>query len=135
MKLYTSQMSSSARRVNLTVAHLGIQLEQMLVDLRKQEDRAALGAVNPNHKIPALADPTTGLALWESHAIMQYLCDRDPARRASLSPTDVVVRADSLEPYPQVRAYVARVEALATWKATEPPSSFVEATSRKVKMS
>lgn len=113
MKLYTSQMSSSARRVNLTVAHLGIQLEQMLVDLRKQEDRAALGAVNPNHKIPALADPT----VWESHAIMQYLCDRDPARRASLSPTDVVV------------------EALATWKAIEPPSSFVEATSRKVKMS
>ena len=94
MKLYTSQMSSSARRVNLTVAHLGITIDQKLVDLRKEVDRAELGAVNPNRKIPVLADPANGLALWESHAIMQYLCDRDPAKSAELYPIDVVVRAD-----------------------------------------
>jgi glutathione S-transferase len=52
VKLYTSQMSSSARRVNLTLAHLGIAIDQKLVDLRKEVDRAELGAVNPNRKIP-----------------------------------------------------------------------------------
>jgi glutathione S-transferase len=94
VKLYTSLMSSSARRVNLTVAHLGIAIDQKLIDLRSQVDRAELAAVNPNAKVPALADPASGLALWESHAIMQYLCDRNPASGAELYPTDVVVRAD-----------------------------------------
>ena len=94
MKLFTSQMSSSARRVNLTVAHLGIQIDQKLVDLRKQVERAELAVVNPNNKVPALADPASGLALWESHAIMQYLCDRNPDQATELYPADVVVRAD-----------------------------------------
>ena len=224
MELYTSQMSSSARRVHLTMAHLGIVIDQKLVDLRKEADRAELGAVNPNRKIPVLADPANGLALWESHAIMQYLCDRDPAASAALYPTDAAVRADinrwmfwvnahlgpaigpinyekmwkkfvegpdeqpdaglvarherfvhqamavldkhlenrtwvvgkaltladysivatlmyraptqlPLDTYHHVMAYVARVEALDAWKATEPPISFGEVTSRKVKMS
>lgn len=94
MKLYTSQISSSARRVNLTLAHLGIQIDQKLIDLANQVDRAELAAVNPNAKVPALADPASGLALWESHAIMQYLCDREPAKGSALYPTDIVVRAD-----------------------------------------
>lgn len=91
MMLYTHSISSSSRRVNLMVAHLGIQLDQTLIDLRRPEDRAKLVAVNPNAKIPVLVTPE--LTLWESHAIAQYLCDRDP-RGAELYPTDIVSRAD-----------------------------------------
>lgn len=94
MKLYTHSMSSSARRVNLTVAHLGIEIDQRMIDLRSPADRAELVAVNPNNKIPALADPAAGLTLWESHAIMQYLCDRNPARGEELYPSEIVARAD-----------------------------------------
>lgn len=94
MKLYTSPMSANARRVNLTAVHLGIHLEQQQVQLSNPADRAAIAAVNPNGKIPVLEDAEHGLVLWESHAIMQYLCDRDPERGASLYPTEVVVRAD-----------------------------------------
>ena len=125
MKLYTSQMSSSARRVNLTVAHLGITIDQKLVDLRKEVDRAELGAVNPNRKIPVVADPATGLALWESRAIMQY---RMVGKMLTLADYSIVAtlmyRAPTqlpLDAYQHVLAYVARVEAQDAWKATEPP--------------
>jgi len=94
MQLYTSPISSSARRVNLTVAHLGLQIDQKQMTLGKPEDRAVLATVNPNAKVPVLSDPARGIALWESHAIMQYLCDLNPASSAELYPADVVVRAD-----------------------------------------
>src|SRR4051812_48484698 len=94
MKLYTHSMSSSARRVNVTVAHLGISIDQRMIDLRSPADRAELVAVNPNNKIPVLVDPANALTLWESHSIMQYLCDREPARGAELYPTELVARAD-----------------------------------------
>ena len=95
MKLYTHALSSSARRVNLTVAHLGIEIETRQIDLRSQADRAELRAVNPNGKIPALVDERAGLSLWESHAIAQYLCDTTGGEKAAqLYPTELVARTD-----------------------------------------
>ena len=32
-------------------------------------------ALNPNGRVPALEDPNTGLTLWESGAIIEYLLD------------------------------------------------------------
>lgn len=107
MKLYTSPMSSNARRVNLTVAHLGLQIEQQQVQLANPADRAAIAAVNPNGKIPVLTDPEHGLVLWESHAIMQYLCDLNPAASAEIYPADVVARADIHRWLYWVNAHVA----------------------------
>ncbi|KAE8383066.1 glutathione S-transferase [Aspergillus bertholletiae] len=44
-------------------------------------------AVNPNGRVPALHDPNTGLTIWESGAIIEYLVDRyDTARRISFEP-------------------------------------------------
>ncbi len=95
MKLFTASQSSSARRVNLTVAHLGIEVPTRQIDLRSGADRAELAAVNPNGKIPALVDETAHLALWESHAIAQYLCDKTGSTAAAeLYPTELVARAD-----------------------------------------
>ena len=92
MKLYTNPMSSSARRVTLTAAHLGIDLATERVDLANQASRAALVAVNPNGKIPVLV--TDEITLWEGHAIAQYLCDRAGAKGAELYPTELIARAD-----------------------------------------
>jgi glutathione S-transferase len=92
MKLYTHPMSSSARRVTLVAAHLGIELETRTIDLGNPGDRAALAAVNPNTKIPVLV--TDELTLWEGHAIAQFLCDRAGAPGAVLYPTELVARAD-----------------------------------------
>lgn len=109
MKLITSHMSSNARRVNLLVAHLGLTLEQQYVQLNQPADRAAVAAVNPNGKIPVLLDPDHGLVLWESHAILQYLCDRNPEASAEIYPADVAVRADILRWMFWVNAHLAPV--------------------------
>ena len=88
MKLYYANGSSSSRRASLVVAHLGIELEHVSIDLMK--DRARIERLNPNSKIPVLEDGD--LVLWESHAIMQYLCELAPGQ--TLYPHDLRARAD-----------------------------------------
>lgn len=91
MKLFHHPMSSCSRRVNLTLAILGRTVEeQRLIDLASPADRAALREVNPNEKVPVLVDGD--FVLWESHAIMAYLCDQTPGQ--TLYPTDLRGRAD-----------------------------------------
>jgi glutathione S-transferase len=90
MKLHFSPLSSNARRVTMTAHLLGIPLEENRVDLRDAAARARLEALNPNKKIPVLEDGD--FVLWESIAIMQYLCDGTPAQ--TLYPTERRARAD-----------------------------------------
>jgi glutathione S-transferase len=91
MKLYMHKMSSNARRVRLTAAVLGIELEEHVVDLAKGEQRhPEYLAVNPNGAVPALVDGD--FVLTESRAIMQYLASRKP--EAGLLPRDEAGRAD-----------------------------------------
>jgi glutathione S-transferase len=76
MKLHHALLSSCSRRVTITARILGIELEDHRVDLRVPADRAAIRALNPMGKVPVLEDGD--LVLWESHAIMQYLCALTP---------------------------------------------------------
>ena len=91
MKLFFHPFSGNSRRVLLVAKHLGLALEQVLVDLTRGEQKgvAHVGR-NPNGRVPVLDDD--GFVLWESRAIMQYLCDRTPGQE--LLPTDVQGRAD-----------------------------------------
>jgi glutathione S-transferase len=91
MKLYHHALSSSSRRVTLTAHCLGQRLDEHLINLASPEDRVLLGGVNPNVKIPVLQDGD--LLLWESHAIMQYLCEK-AGLRTSLYPADLRARID-----------------------------------------
>ncbi len=90
MRLYGGNQSSSSRRVTLTAAQLGLELPLEPIDLRQPEQRAKLGDLNPNNKIPVLDDGD--FRLWESHAIIQYLCDRTPGQ--TLYPTGARERAE-----------------------------------------
>lgn len=42
-----------------------------MADLKK----APFEKLNPNGRVPAIEDPNHGVVLWESGAIVEYLCD------------------------------------------------------------
>ena len=91
MKLYVNLLSPNVRRVRLTAAVLGIQLEETKLDLAKNEQRSPeYLAINPNGAVPTLVDGDC--ILTESRAIMQYLAAKKPD--AQLLPRDERARAD-----------------------------------------
>jgi glutathione S-transferase len=74
MRFYTSPFSSNARRAHMTLIHLGISHEDIVVDLAKRDQKApSFLAMNPNGRVPVLVDDD--LVLTESHAIMAYVAD------------------------------------------------------------
>jgi glutathione S-transferase len=88
VKLYGSNYSSSSRRATLVIAHLGLPVEIVPIDLMK--DRPVIDPLNANSKIPVLVDGD--FVLWESHAIMQYLCEQTADQ--TLLPKEPRARAD-----------------------------------------
>jgi glutathione S-transferase len=92
--LHFSPGSHHSRRVTVVVHELGLDVE--LRPLRVlppgmggENESEAFRTLNPNTKVPVLQDGD--LVLWESNAIVGYLCDvhgatplwpRDPRRRA-----------------------------------------------------
>lgn len=90
MRLYHNPMSSNARRTLMTAIHLELPVELAEVDLMNMDDRRRLAELNPNVKVPVLADGT--FLLWESCAIMQYLAGKAPGQ--TVYPEAPQARAD-----------------------------------------
>ncbi len=91
MKLYTFPMSNNAMKVVAVIKHLGLDAQSELVDLSKGKQlEPGFVKLNPNHMIPTLQDGD--FVLWESNAIMQYLCTKKPG--TSLYPSDPTVQCD-----------------------------------------
>ena len=75
----------------MTAIQLGVPTEQLVVDLRKGEQKKPeYLQLNPNGKVPVLDDD--GFVLWESRAIMMYLADKTTGQK--LYPHDPRARAD-----------------------------------------
>lgn len=91
MKLYYFPISPNSRRVVAVLHHLDLACELQVVDLGKGEQmHADILHLNPNHMMPILIDGD--FVLWESNAIMQYLCSKVPDN--SLWPSNPVIQAD-----------------------------------------
>lgn len=91
MKLYMNAMSPNVRRVRLTAAVLGLQLEEKKLDFAKGEHKnPEYLALNANGAVPTLVDGD--FVLTESRAIMQYLASKKP--ESGLLPRDEQARAD-----------------------------------------
>ena len=91
MKLYLNPLSPNVRRVRLTAAVLGIELEEKLLDFAKGEHKnPEYLALNPNGAVPTLVDGD--FVLTESRSIMQYLASKRP--ESGLLPKDEAARAD-----------------------------------------
>jgi len=91
MKLYHNPMSPNVRRVRLTAAVLGLELEEKRLDFAKGEHKnPEYLLLNPNGAVPTLVDGE--FVLTESRAIMQYLASKKP--ESGLLPRDEQARAD-----------------------------------------
>ena len=75
MKLYVNDLSPNSRKVTSVANHLKLDCDIETLDFAKGENRAPeFLAINPNGKLPALQDGDFNL--WESNAIMGYLCSK-----------------------------------------------------------
>jgi hypothetical protein len=80
LRVYYHPASDASRKVLLTAAHLGIDVDLRIVDAKRLAHRTAdYLKINPNGLFPVLIEDD--FVLWESTAIMQYLAWRCPASR------------------------------------------------------
>ena len=65
------------------LGELGLPYEVVVIPLTDVKKPEYL-AINPNGRIPAIYDPNTGITLWESGAILEYLVEQyDKSHRLS----------------------------------------------------
>jgi glutathione S-transferase len=93
MKLYYHPASPNGRRAIVTLRHLGLDADEVVINFQRGDlTTPEYTKLNPNRKIPTLVDGD--FVLWESNAIMQYLATKKP--EAGLLPRDERGRADVL---------------------------------------
>ncbi len=79
MKLYGHPYSAAARRVQMLCEECGIPYTYQVINLMEGEQyKPEYLALNPNGKVPVIDDD--GFVLWESQAIMRYLCEKHEAK-------------------------------------------------------
>ncbi|KAJ5863669.1 glutathione S-transferase [Penicillium soppii] len=61
-------------KVLMILEELKVPYEPKLVDLDDLK-KEPYESINPNGRVPALEDPNTGITIWESGAILEYLVD------------------------------------------------------------
>ena len=73
-------------KVAIILAELGLPHEIVPIQFSEVKKPDYL-AINPNGRIPSIHDPNTGLTLWETGAIIEYLMERyDTEHRLSFAP-------------------------------------------------
>ena len=83
--LYGHKGGPNPWKVAIILEELGLPYEQTFPSVKEEPYLS----VNPNGRVPAIEDPNTGIVLWESAAIVQYLIetyDKDNKISYSSSP-------------------------------------------------
>ncbi|RAH51751.1 glutathione S-transferase [Aspergillus piperis CBS 112811] len=74
IKLFWRNQVPNPSKVLIILEELNLPYESSWVELDGLKTKPFTD-VNPNGRVPAIIDPNTGLTLWESGAIVQYLID------------------------------------------------------------
>ncbi len=73
MKLYISPNNPTCRKVQAVLNHIGLEAEEESLSFENGDMQSTqYNSKNPNGKIPTLVDGK--MILWESNAILMYLC-------------------------------------------------------------
>lgn len=92
LKVYADRISQPSRAVILFCKINGIDFEEIRVDFSKlQHFTPEYKAINPMSKVPAIVDGR--FKLFESHAILIYICGAFPGVASHWYPGDVSKRA------------------------------------------
>lgn len=83
LKMYSHAGGPNPWKVAIILNELGIPYTTELCEFENLK-KAPFEAINPNGRVPAIEDPNTGLTLWESGSIIQYLLETyDPTHKLS----------------------------------------------------
>ncbi|KAJ0310055.1 hypothetical protein COL516b_002561 [Colletotrichum fioriniae] len=72
--LYGHSYTPNPSKVVMILEELKIPYEHIIIDLAVVKEEPYL-SINPNGRLPAIKDPNTGITLWESGAIVEYLVE------------------------------------------------------------
>jgi glutathione S-transferase len=76
IELYGTGQTPNPIKVAIFLEELGIPFKPIPVDIQKgAHKQEPFVALNPNGRLPAIHDPNTGVTLFESGAIIEYLVD------------------------------------------------------------
>ncbi|KAL9046572.1 MAG: hypothetical protein Q9214_000625 [Letrouitia sp. 1 TL-2023] len=86
IKIYGDNKSPNPAKVQMVVKELDLPYE--IVDIPFSDTKKPeYTSVNPNGRLPAIHDPNSGITLWESGAIIEYLVEQyDKNRVLSFEP-------------------------------------------------
>ncbi|KAE8381614.1 glutathione S-transferase Ure2-like protein [Aspergillus bertholletiae] len=83
VKVYGGSFGPNPFKVCIILRELNIPYESEYIDFSELKT-PQYEAINPNGRLPALFDPNTGITLWESGAIIEYLIENyDPNHQLS----------------------------------------------------
>ncbi|KAJ5191378.1 Glutathione S-transferase-like protein OpS6 [Penicillium cinerascens] len=72
--LYGHATGPNPWKVVMVLEELNIPYENKIVDFPDMK-KEPFESINPNGRVPAIEDPNTGITLWESGAIVEYLVE------------------------------------------------------------
>eukprot|EP01059_Diplonema_ambulator_P022507 TRINITY_DN3780_c1_g1_i1.p1 TRINITY_DN3780_c1_g1~~TRINITY_DN3780_c1_g1_i1.p1 ORF type:complete len:246 (+),score=77.93 TRINITY_DN3780_c1_g1_i1:46-738(+) len=92
VELYEMRVAVNCHAPWILLRQSGLEYELKDIDLMAGEQKKPeFVAINPMHTVPTVRD-SDGTALWETNAILRYLCNRY-AKAAKFYPQDPVKRA------------------------------------------
>ncbi|CEJ62805.1 Putative Glutathione S-transferase [Penicillium brasilianum] len=98
LKLHGFPLSTCTNRVRTVLLEKGLEAEFIPVDLSKgeQKSEAYLNELHPFGKVPVLQDTETGVQVFESRAIAQYIATKYRSQGTDLYPAETDLKAFAL---------------------------------------
>ena len=106
--LFSHRSAPNGFKVAVVLSELGLDYHTFNVDLARHEERLpGYVELNPNARIPAIIDhDNNNFTLWESGAIIEYICKRPQTLERSPSLAKQLIGGDSLQVQAQINAWV-----------------------------